>query len=294
MAARAIVNPCAWMESFGSAAARFAGWFKRVEPRRAARDWLLGLLSDVDTRSCWQLAEQAGHASTQRSNGCWPRRRREPTPCVTTLEAWSWTSWRPRRRIHHRRHRRSEVEPCRGGRAATARRHGRADRECSGHRVPRRRHRGVLGGNQTGESHDRARRREPAPVPDFAGDGQRAQAGDSVVGGQPGHRLDEWSVGVPVRQVGLDRGQRGRSVRPTPPGSARTYCAGQTRRSIVRQATARACLSRPPHARPGRGAAGTCSPGAGYGCGRPAPAHDRRSPTAARGNPGRWLRRGGP
>jgi len=34
-----------------------------VEPRRQARSFLLGLLSDVDTRSCWQLAEQAGDAS---------------------------------------------------------------------------------------------------------------------------------------------------------------------------------------------------------------------------------------
>jgi SRSO17 transposase len=66
MAAAAIVDPDAWMESFDSAFARIAGRFKRVEPRRAARDWLLGLLSDVDSRSCWQLAEQAGHASPHR------------------------------------------------------------------------------------------------------------------------------------------------------------------------------------------------------------------------------------
>jgi DDE superfamily endonuclease len=30
------------------------------EPRRQARSFLLGLLCDVDTRSCWQLAERAG------------------------------------------------------------------------------------------------------------------------------------------------------------------------------------------------------------------------------------------
>ena len=37
--------------------------FFGVEPRRQARAFLLGLLSDVDTRSCWQLAEQAGDGS---------------------------------------------------------------------------------------------------------------------------------------------------------------------------------------------------------------------------------------
>jgi len=35
-------------------------------PRRQARAFLLGLLSDVDTRSCWQLAEQAGDRSPHR------------------------------------------------------------------------------------------------------------------------------------------------------------------------------------------------------------------------------------
>ena len=66
MAAAAIVDPDSWMDCFDAAFARIAGRFRRVEPRRAARDWLLGVLSDVDTRSCWQLAEQAGHASPHR------------------------------------------------------------------------------------------------------------------------------------------------------------------------------------------------------------------------------------
>jgi SRSO17 transposase len=52
-----------WLEEFDCAFARIAGRFGRVEPRRRARAFLLGLLSDVDTRSCWQLAEQAGDAS---------------------------------------------------------------------------------------------------------------------------------------------------------------------------------------------------------------------------------------
>ena len=66
MAAAAIVDPDTWRECFDSAFARIAARFKRVEPRKAARDWLLGVLSDVDSRSSWQLAEQAGHASPHR------------------------------------------------------------------------------------------------------------------------------------------------------------------------------------------------------------------------------------
>ncbi|MFI5886467.1 IS701 family transposase [Streptomyces sp. NPDC051554] len=41
--------------------ARIAGRFGRVEPRAAARSYLLGLLSNVERKNCWQLAEQAGH-----------------------------------------------------------------------------------------------------------------------------------------------------------------------------------------------------------------------------------------
>jgi SRSO17 transposase len=52
-----------WLAEFDTGFAAIAGRFGRVEPRRQARAFLLGLLSDVDSRSCWQLAEQAGDAS---------------------------------------------------------------------------------------------------------------------------------------------------------------------------------------------------------------------------------------
>jgi SRSO17 transposase len=55
-----------WLEEFEAGFAYIAGRFGRVEPRRQARAFLLGLLSDVDTRSCWQLAEQAGDRSPHR------------------------------------------------------------------------------------------------------------------------------------------------------------------------------------------------------------------------------------
>jgi SRSO17 transposase len=42
---------------------RIAGRFARVEPRRRARDLVLGLLSDLPIKNCWTLAEHAGHAS---------------------------------------------------------------------------------------------------------------------------------------------------------------------------------------------------------------------------------------
>jgi SRSO17 transposase len=55
-----------WVEWFEVGFAYIAGRFGRVEPRRQARAFLLGLLSDVDTRSCWQLAERAGDRTPHR------------------------------------------------------------------------------------------------------------------------------------------------------------------------------------------------------------------------------------
>jgi len=55
-----------WLAVFDSGFARIAGRFGRVEPRRQARAFLLGLLSDVDTRTCWQLAEWAGELTPHR------------------------------------------------------------------------------------------------------------------------------------------------------------------------------------------------------------------------------------
>ena len=63
VAAPPSVDVAEWQEQFEVAFGRIAGRFGRVEPRRQAKAFLLGLLSDVDTRSCWQLAEQAGDGS---------------------------------------------------------------------------------------------------------------------------------------------------------------------------------------------------------------------------------------
>jgi hypothetical protein len=38
-----------------------AGRFTRVEPRRAAREFVAGLLSPVERKNCWWLAEHVGH-----------------------------------------------------------------------------------------------------------------------------------------------------------------------------------------------------------------------------------------
>lgn len=42
-----------------------AGRFARVEPRRAARQFVAGPLSPVERKNCWWLAEGAGHEDPQ-------------------------------------------------------------------------------------------------------------------------------------------------------------------------------------------------------------------------------------
>src|SRR5215831_1490217 len=42
---------------------RFAGRFARVEPRRRARAFVLGLLADLPRKNCWTIAEHAGDRS---------------------------------------------------------------------------------------------------------------------------------------------------------------------------------------------------------------------------------------
>jgi SRSO17 transposase len=56
------VDPAGWQAVFDEAMDRIAGRFARVEPRRTARAFVSGLLSDVESKTCWGLAEQAGHA----------------------------------------------------------------------------------------------------------------------------------------------------------------------------------------------------------------------------------------
>jgi SRSO17 transposase len=42
---------------------RIASRFAQVEPRRRARDLVLGLLSDSPRKNCWSIAEWAGETS---------------------------------------------------------------------------------------------------------------------------------------------------------------------------------------------------------------------------------------
>jgi hypothetical protein len=52
-----------WLEELEELHQRIAGHFRRSEPRERSLTYLKGLLSGVERRNGWQLAEQAGEAT---------------------------------------------------------------------------------------------------------------------------------------------------------------------------------------------------------------------------------------
>ncbi|MEU4656834.1 IS701 family transposase [Streptomyces sp. NPDC023723] len=63
MAAEQSIEPARWQETFEVLMGRIAGRFARVEPRRHARELVLGLLAGLPRKNCWTLAEHAGHST---------------------------------------------------------------------------------------------------------------------------------------------------------------------------------------------------------------------------------------
>ena len=58
-----------WAEGIERVHECIASRFRRPEPRRRALDYLRGLLSRVERKNGWQLAEQAGDAGSRLSGG---------------------------------------------------------------------------------------------------------------------------------------------------------------------------------------------------------------------------------
>jgi hypothetical protein len=57
------VSPDRWLGAFDELMLRVGSRFRRVEPRRRARAFVLGLLAELPRKNCWTIAEQAGDAT---------------------------------------------------------------------------------------------------------------------------------------------------------------------------------------------------------------------------------------
>ncbi|MEV7968376.1 transposase [Sphaerisporangium sp. NPDC088356] len=59
------VDPAGWRVILDEAVTRIADRFARAEPRATAGQFVAGLLSGVERKTCWSLAERAGHCDPQ-------------------------------------------------------------------------------------------------------------------------------------------------------------------------------------------------------------------------------------
>jgi SRSO17 transposase len=57
------IEPARWQDTFEVLMGRIGSRFARVEPRRHAREFVLGLLAGLPRKNCWTLAEHAGHTT---------------------------------------------------------------------------------------------------------------------------------------------------------------------------------------------------------------------------------------
>lgn len=57
------VGPGQWLSVLDELITRTGSRFRRVEPRRRARAFVLGLLTGLPRKNCWTIAEYAGDSS---------------------------------------------------------------------------------------------------------------------------------------------------------------------------------------------------------------------------------------
>ena len=63
VAAGPSVGPGRWLSVLDELLTRTGSRFSRVEPRRRARAFVLGLLAELRRKNCWTIAEHAGDGS---------------------------------------------------------------------------------------------------------------------------------------------------------------------------------------------------------------------------------------
>ena len=62
LAAAHRIDPGFWWDEFGALIDRIAPRFARYEPARRAGALMLGLMSGLDRKNCWTIAEHRGDA----------------------------------------------------------------------------------------------------------------------------------------------------------------------------------------------------------------------------------------
>ena len=98
MAAGPSVGPGPWLGVLDELLIRTGSRFRRVEPRRRARSFVLGLLAELPRKNCWTIAEHAGDPSPDGMQHLRAARNGTPTASATTRAATSSSIWATRAR----------------------------------------------------------------------------------------------------------------------------------------------------------------------------------------------------
>ena len=87
------VDPGRWLGTFDELMTRAGARFSRVEPRRRARAFVLGLLAELPRKNCWTIAEHAGDRTPDGMQHLLSRVRWDADGSATTCAVTSWSSW---------------------------------------------------------------------------------------------------------------------------------------------------------------------------------------------------------
>ena len=80
------IDPDDWLDEFGALMDRVRPRFARYEPARHAAGLMLGLLSNLERKNCWTIAEERGDVTPMDCNTCFlgphGMRMRSPGMCA--------------------------------------------------------------------------------------------------------------------------------------------------------------------------------------------------------------------
>jgi hypothetical protein len=90
VAAAHSVDPDRWWTAFGAVIDRIAPRFRRYEPLRHAAGLMLGMLSSLDRKNCWTIAEHRGDLTPDGLQHLLARARWDADASVMTCAITSW------------------------------------------------------------------------------------------------------------------------------------------------------------------------------------------------------------
>jgi hypothetical protein len=91
------IDPAHWQAGLDELLGRVARRFPRVEPRRRARELVLGLLADLPRKNCWTIAKHAGDPSPDGmqhllARAVWRTPRSRSGWCMPAASGTGWST----------------------------------------------------------------------------------------------------------------------------------------------------------------------------------------------------------